>query len=1159
MSDIFISYNREDQEKAALFAHAFKAAGLDVWWDVSLKAGQVYDEVTENALRSARAVIVLWSPRSAVSRWVRAEATLAQRAETFVPCMIEPCERPIMFELTQTPDLSHWQGDQADPAWCAFLEHVREFTGSGDRAETDDARLPQKNKAAAAPIDERRQVTFLAASLAGGESLASSLDPEDWRDLLASFHDLATPIIDQFGGGVTYSGHRLSATFGYPLVQEHAAERAIRAALALVAETASMSRGIAGVTPDDLALQVGVHTATVLVTADSGGEAEMFGDGATGAEAAAQSASGNAVHVTQPVRQLAGGAFELEPVAGSDVFRVGDARKRVELVRGWAAGANHGFVGRTDEIAALRTRWERTESGEGQHVLVRGEPGIGKTRLVEEFHAWLGGREHHWITLQGASLFANTPYHAIGQFVAQQAEGRSADAGEWLRSKTAERDLPARLLPLLAPVIGISLPDGVQPTSAAQDQQRVQLLSALVETAFALARRKPLLLLVDDIQWIDPSTLELVQMLVDQAQDDRIMVLATARPEFEPPWGEGEHHLRVTLGPLGRKEMRALVAEMAGERVVDDAVLTRVLERANGVPLFAEELARLMADEPDQAADAMPPTLRDLLAARLARLGETRETLQVAAVLGLEFDQALLAALAPDDPSGLETPLAHLVRERFLIMRGVPPMASYRFKHALVRDAAYETLPKRRQKVLHRLAAETLARRPEDGAQIAREVLASHWMQAGDHTRALTEWQAAGDEAYRRGACKEAVVHFQRGIDAATMLSEGPERYDAELRLWSALNRALQQTRGYSDPQTVDAANRALALAKEGGLLVKTMIEEAQLWRAVITSGDYREADAIAERVITLGSEIQNDDRPAWLDYFAANAVLQTDFYSGRLHDLPGHYARFEEIVAQSGAGRHVMDDIVGMGIGALGAWMRARQDVAQQRMDDAVARGEASGQPYAAAVGHHFASTLAWLQRDYAGTRFHAQTALDLTQEHGLAYIGHLVRGKLAWASAEDRPTEEAAEVIRQSIEEMVASNGRVGMIFYLNRLAEILSRLGRLDEANEAIEQALVANPQERIVRPQSLIIRAGLRVAQGDIEAAEDDLLSAHDLAAEMGALAIELEAATQLGGLLEQSGRMEEARRAIELTLAKCDSSSNCPALPEVRAALARLST
>ena len=1156
MAEIFLSYNRHDQPRAEHFARGLEAAGHSVWWDVALRAGEQYDAVTEAALRAAAAVVVLWSARSVASRWVRAEATLAQRLGSFVPCMIEPCERPLMFELTQTPDLSHWTGDPDDPSWRAFLAHVGEFTARRSGAELSAPIVPRPRQ----PLNERRQVTFLSAELVGGAQLAQTLDPEDWHDLLTAAKTYADPILAALDGAGKWTGHRLAATFGFPVAREDAAKRAVNAGLTLIERAEEIAADTGPDYPLAPALRIGVHTGEVLVTPGSEGEGELFGDGITLAAEARDLAQAGELLVTDTVRELTAGAFDLgegQPgPSGLPLYRA--ARGASPDRRGWAGERSIGFVGREDEMALLRGRWQKAASGSAQLVLVRGEPGIGKTRLVEEFRAGLHGTGHRWIALQGSSMFPNTPYYAIDQLVAQLA-GEEEGGSEGERPGAARLDLRPELAALLGKALGIR--DAGKPGEGAPrlaEEERKRLLGLLVHAVFDLAERTPLVLLVDDLQWIDPSTLELIQMVIEQAADDRLLVLATARPEFRAPWPVLEGHSLVNLGRLSEAEVRQLIEETVGAADVAPDVVCSLLERADGVPLFAEELARMVAASKEAAGEGkLPATLRALLVARMDRLGPAREVLQVAAVLGRSFGHALLEAVV-DSPAGeLPAMLEQLAEEQLLFVRGVAPAATYRFKHALVQDAAYDTLPRRRARELHARIARTITERFPDVAERETEMLAAQWTRAGALDEAVATWLKLGEAAFSRAACKEAVAHYRAGLALTGQMPEGEGRERAELQLWSALNRALQQQLGYSDPQTVDAANRAVELARKSGVVARIMVENAQLWRATINAGDYRRADAIADEVLQLNAKADSRRPLAWVPYFHANARVQTDFYAGRLRQFESDFADLREALRQENLNHSPSDDVVAIGVSCLAAWMAGRSDLAFARAEEAIALGRSSGHPYARAVAHHFASTLSAFEGDSVGMLDHARQALAVSEENGFEYIALLARSKLGWASGAEGAADADIAAMQTVLARMESANALVGMMLNLNRLAITFEGAGRCDEALAAVERALVRNPQEAVARPQSLEIRGRLRAASGDLAGGEEDTRAAVRHAAEMGALALELSASVQLARLCAGCGRKADAIAALEAALGHCDEATLTPARQTAQALLCDL--
>lgn len=1160
LSDIFISYNREDQHRAEQFVRGLEAAGLSVWWDASLRAGEVYDEVTEQALRTARAVVVLWSERSVASRWVRAEATLAQRLRTFVPCMIEHCERPIMFELTQTADLTHWRGNLEDPAWQAFVGHIRDVIEAGGGASpAPPAAAPTRPAPAAAqPGNERRQVTFLAGEIVDGQRLAMMLDPEDWHEMLVALAACFDGIAGKYGAAMKWNGHRFSCTFGFPVAQEDAAQRAIQAGLELVTQSVRGHFLPAGWEAGAIAVRVGIHVGEVLATINAQGEAELFGEGAAMAAHLRDRAGSGEVLASETVRALASRTFGFDPMPAEVdqdlAYRVHPASSATATV----ARPGSCFVGREDELHLINSRWRRALGGSSQLVMLRGEPGIGKTRLVEEFRAGLVGQEHFWLPLQGSSMFPNTPYHALGQMVQGMADEAGTDPSRALSARLADLGLSSGLADAILTATGLAESESAASSARTSDQQRARIQGTLVNALFELAQRRPLVVLADDLQWIDPSTLDVIEMLVGQADQDRILVLGTARPEFQPPWPEQEHHSRITLGRLSQADVREMVVQTLGEVAVATEDLAQLLERADGVPLFAEELARVLAEgEATRERGGLPSTLRALLAARMDRLGAAREVLQFAAVLGRSFPYDLLAEMTRLPQGQLEPMLQKVIDEQLLVVRGAPPAATYRFKHALLQDAAYETLPKRRQKELHRIAAETIVTRFPELASSQGEVLARHWTRAGAHAEAVAAWRSAGDDAFNRAASKEAAAHYRAGLALVDGLPDGSSRDETELSLWSSLNRALQLARGYSDPQTVEAAAKAVELAKKGGALARILAEEAQMWRAAITAGDYARADAVAEQVLAMAGDLDAANQLAWVDYFKANARVQTGFYAGRIKDFESDWAVAEATLGNQELTHSANDDVVMYGVGSLAAWMGGRSDLAHARITQALDLAQSSGQPYALAVTHHFAGTLTGFERDREGTLEHSRMAAEVCEANGYDYILHLVRAKLGWAGATGGISESDIAAMKQSLENMIQANALVGMIFNLNRLAIALEVNGQPEEALEITDQALALNPQERVAIPQTFEIRGRLLQATGDTAGAIESYRQGIALAAEMGTIALDLSLANHLAQLLDQQGDRAAALAVVRDTLSRCDAATNTPDLEPARLLAARL--
>jgi predicted ATPase len=421
------------------------------------------------------------------------------------------------------------------------------------------------------------------------------------------------------------------------------------------------------------------------------------------------------------------------------------------------------FVGREDELRSLLHRWERVVDGDGQVVTIIGEAGIGKSRLVQRFREELAATPFTWLECATAPFFQNTPFYAVADMLQQSFH--------WEASHTVEQRLaaleaslglagldPNEAVPLIAPLLELTVGTRYPPLSMAPDQQRKRLLATVVAWAFGTAKAQPLVIATEDLHWADPSTLELIQLLVEQGAPARLLLLYTARPEFHAPWPMRAHHTQINLNRLTSANVRTIVAQVAAKVALSDETIATVVERTSGVPLFVEELTRAVLESGDAKLTGreIPATLHDSLMARLDRLGPAKEVIQVGAVIGSEFSYELIHAVYPMAEGDLQGALRRLTDAELLYVRGIAPEATYQFKHALIRDAAYEALLKSRRKELHLNVARTIDEKFPTLKETHPEVLARHWTEAGEIEPAIAEWSRAGAIAHRRHAFKEA-------------------------------------------------------------------------------------------------------------------------------------------------------------------------------------------------------------------------------------------------------------------------------------------------------------------------------------------------------------------------------------------------------------------
>ena len=708
---------------------------------------------------------------------------------------------------------------------------------------------------------ERRPITVMFCDLVGSTAISAALDAEDWRNLVNAYLDEASAAVTGLGGNVLKKlGDGLMALFGYPKAQENDAERAVRAALAIQRALGDLNARNAARGAPELAARIGIESGLVVVDATG----EVFGEAPNVAARVQAAAEPGSVLITMSVQRHVAGLFVAEEQDARELKGVSAPVRLFRIIRASGGGRRGGvrtltpFVGREEELSLLVRRWERIQAGEGQLVLTVGEPGLGKSRLIEEFHARLAETPHTWIEWSASQLLQNTPLHPIVEWGRQRfgvdapAEQRLADLEGTFRLIGLD---PAENAPLLAPLVDIPLPPGREVNFSAEELRRKQL-AAMTGWVLAGARSQPVVLAFEDLHWADPTSLDLLRALAERGAQAPLLLLATTRPEFRAPWSLRSHHSVISLSPLNRAGVARMVGEISTRHALSEDLIEGVSERTGGVPLFVEEVTRLLLERGEQGSlQAIPPTLQQSLAARLDRLGSAREVAQIGAVLGRDFAYSLLRDVAEAEESALQSSLERLADADLLIVNGAPPEANYRFKHALIQDAAYDSLLKSRRQALHRRAAEILRDQPER-ATAEPEVIAHHFTVAGLDDQAIEWWGKAGDQALRRSAFQEAIAHLGKAIakadhraaTSAPSAAAGAGSAAERLKLQTDYGRATMWSKGFASDEAWKAAfDRAQELTKDVGNVDERFAILHGLFVTSLVRGELRTANEAAE------------------------------------------------------------------------------------------------------------------------------------------------------------------------------------------------------------------------------------------------------------------------------------------------------------------------
>jgi serine/threonine protein kinase/tetratricopeptide (TPR) repeat protein/ABC-type transport system involved in cytochrome c biogenesis ATPase subunit len=1023
-----------------------------------------------------------------------------------------------------------------------------------DRLRRLDERLGPWREEPRAVAPQRRPVTLVSCKLVGLVGLAQELDPEDFSELEAAFQKSSSEIIQRHDGSITTCvGDEVLACFGYPVAREEDSEHAVGAGLLLVGSLpGELSQRLGLPSLRSLAVQVGIHTEMVvfddILPELQGRTPTIQGEAPRIASWLARRAEPGTVVLSDTTHTLVQRAFEseslgpltFEGLAGArhvDAWRVTLARKKVfRFDRALVSGALSPLVGREDELRRLSTAWEEAHEGRGSFVLLTGEAGIGKSRLIQEMRLRVSPSASFRLRCQCWGQFSNSAFHPIISMLQHlfrlDPEGSPRDNLRELEGQLGALGLEGEHLDLIAAFLSLPVKENLPFLQLSPDRQKERTIAALVALLLRMAEQRPVFGVVEDLHWADPSTLELLDTVLRRVEGARVLLVLSARPGFQHAWPDSARLHRVGLERLSARFTATLVQEAAGGSALSEETVRQLVAKTDGVPLFVEEMTHMVVERGMVAS--IPVTLHELLLARLDMLPARQKTLaQLCAVVGRGFSLALLSTLTRRGSTALDEDLGELVSAGVLQREDEDGGPGYQFRHALFQDAAYQSLLRGTRRQHHRRIAQALLEQFPEVVETQPEVLAHHYTEAGDYEPAIHHWMRAGMRASLRSANLEAVSHLQQALRLLRALPDAGQRIQQELQLLIALGIPLSQVQGYRSPEVKRTYTRARELFLQVGEALPSL--ELSYWGPYayyFARAEYHLSQELAEQLVGLGSRQQNRELLA-LGY----RMMATDFFTwGRMEEAREYveravaWADFSLEEHRKLAVRHWVDPLAMAQIhasvihSAMGQPERARE-YAREALELAERIGHANTRAYVLL----YAAVSCQLRGDAQGTLKLAEECHALSREHWFRLWldwSVLLQG---WALSELGRPELGLARMREGLGRWRMMGLRAGMPHNLGLLAEVHLRLGRPREALLAVHEGLkwVEAVGERFYEAELYRIGGQAWRALGHEVEGRESLLQAVRIAREQGAREYERHSVLALGSPPGVVGTHEEA--------------------------------
>ena len=1043
-------------------------------------------------------------------------------------------------------------------------------TLSKERTEFSETDTLQSRYEDHEPSAERRQLTVMFCDLVGSTDLSGKLDPEELREIVRAYQKTSANVITRFEGHIAqYLGDGLLVYFGYPLAHEDDAHRGVRSGLGIIEEIDRLNDRLKDERDITLSVRIGIHTGLVVVGEMGGGERrERLALGETPNIAARLQglADPNTVVISSATHRLIEGFFHceskgthalkgvLEPMEVYQVSQEIDVYSRFEVAVGTGLTP---LVGREGEVKKIVDCWENVKNSQGQVLLIIGEAGMGKSRLLQAFNERIEDEPHTWMICRGSSYYQNTPFYPVIDLLQRQLEFDSKDSSDMKINKIEDAmsqygfPLP-EAVPFLAYLLSIPTPDHYPPISMTAKKQKQHILEILLTWLLKISEQQPLIFVMENLHWVDPSTLEHLTQLMDHGSKARILIIFTFRPQINVPDSTQSQLIEIMLERLSHKQIVAMVKELAGGKDFPAEVLHQLIRMTDGVPLFVEELTKMILESGILKEDngryklngtmshlAIPATLQDSLMARLDQLGSYKEVVQLAATIGRDFSYELIKELSPLDHEVLQQELTKLVKAGVLHQEGVPPKSQYSFQQALIQDAAYHSVLKGTRQKYHQRIGKVLEKRSSEDNRIHPEIIAHHYTEGGLTEEAISCWLKAGQMATQRSANLEAINHLNKGLSLVHSLPDSKERNNRELTLQVALGVPMTATKGFAAQEVENVYARARELCQHLGDKAQLFRVLRGLWLFYLVRAELKTAHEIGMVLLGLADKAQESSL-----ILQANLVLGlTLFYLGEFKLAKKHFEQGIEIYnpKEHQELAYVYGDdpgVVCLTYSALVLWMLGYPDQAIKRDQEALTLAKDISHPFSLAVSLNFSARLHQCRRDGDTTLERAEATTRLSSEQGFTHW--LTTGKIlqGWAMAQKGKKGEAIDMMREGLSAWQAMGAEVSGPHCISLLAEVYGRVGQPDKGLDILLQAfeMVEKNGERLYEPELHRLKGELLLQskEENISKAESCFHQAIHIASHQNAKSLELRATMSLSRLLIEMGRKEEAKKILTET-------------------------